>query len=314
MVASVPELMTLLDLEWIDDDLLRGHAPATTLQRVFGGQVLAQALVAGARTVPDDRPPHSLHGYFLRPGDPTVPIVYLVERTRDGGSFTTRRVIARQHGRPIFHMTASFQVVEAGLEHQDVMPEVPEPEGLPTLAERIAASGRPVSPDEWGVLDVRYGGEASDRLQVWLRTVGELPDGAALHAAVLAYASDLTILGTALRPHGIGFEDPRLISASIDHAMWFHRPARADRWLLHDQDTPSASGGRGLGRVLFDDLLARMAAGGVRTALACISLPNDASEGLHRACGFERQGVLREVGRKFDRWIDVVWWQRILAD
>ena len=267
MVASVPELLTLLDLERIDDDVLRGHAPATTLQRVFGGQVLAQALVAGARTVPDDRPPHSLHGYFLRPGNPEVPIVYVVERTRDGGSFTTRRVIARQHGRPIFHMTASFQVVEEGLEHQDVMPVVPEPLGLPTLAERIAASGRPVAPDEWGVLDVRYGGEEADRLQVWLRTISALPDGAALHAAVLAYASDLTILGTALRPHGIGFDEPRLISASIDHAMWFHRPARADRWLLHDQDTPSASGGRGLGRGRMFDQEGRLVATTVQEGL-----------------------------------------------
>ena len=273
MVATVPELMTLLDLERIDDDILRGHAPATTLQRVFGGQVLAQAIIAGARTVPDDRPPHSLHGYFLRPGDPAVPIVYVVERTRDGGSFTTRRVIARQHGRPIFHMTASFQVVEQGLEHQDEMPEVPEPDGLPTLAERIAASGRPVAPDEWGVLDVRYGGEEADRLQVWLRTVSALPDGAALHAAVLAYASDLTILGTALRPHGIGFENPELITASIDHAMWFHRPARADEWLLHDQDTPSASGGRGLGRGRMFDQQGRLVATTVQEGLMRLRRP-----------------------------------------
>ena len=277
MVASVPELLTLLDLERLDDDLLRGHAPATTLQRVFGGQVLAQALVAGARTVPDDRPPHSLHGYFLRAGDPSVPIVYLVERTRDGGSFTTRRVIARQHGRPIFHMTASFQVVEEGLEHQDLMPEVPAPEGLPTLAERIAASGRPVAPDEWGVLDVRYGGEDLDRLQVWLRTISPLPDVPALHAAVLAYASDLTILGTALRPHGIGFEDPRLISASIDHAMWFHRPARADQWLLHDQDTPSASGGRGLGRGRMFDQQGRLVATTVQEGLMRLRRTDPAS-------------------------------------
>ncbi len=273
MVATVPELLTLLDLERIDDDILRGHAPATTLQRVFGGQVLAQAIIAGARTVPDDRPPHSLHGYFLRPGDPAVPIVYVVERTRDGGSFTTRRVIARQHGRPIFHMTASFQVVEQGLEHQDEMPEVPEPDGLPTLAERIAASGRPVAPDEWGVLDVRYGGEEADRLQVWLRTVSALPDGAALHAAVLAYASDLTILGTALRPHGIGFENPELITASIDHAMWFHRPARADEWLLHDQDTPSASGGRGLGRGRMFDQQGRLVATTVQEGLMRLRRP-----------------------------------------
>jgi len=176
VVASVPELISLLALEHVDDDILRGAAPVTTLQRVFGGQVLAQALVAGARTVEDGRPPHSLHGYFLRPGDPAVPIVYVVERTRDGRSFSTRRVIARQHGRPIFHMTVSFQVVEDGLEHQDAMPAVPEPEGLESLADRIRSSGREVSPDEWGVLDVRYADEGRDSLTVWLRTVGTLPD------------------------------------------------------------------------------------------------------------------------------------------
>ncbi|MGD9957170.1 MAG: acyl-CoA thioesterase [Candidatus Nanopelagicales bacterium] len=248
MVASVPELLALLDLERVDDDILRGSAPTTTLQRVFGGQVLAQALVAGARTVPDDRAPHSLHGYFLRPGDPAVPIVYVVERTRDGGSFTTRRVVARQHGRPIFHMTASFQVAEPGFEHQDPLPEVPSPEGLETLAERIARSGREVSPDEWGVLDVRYAVEEPDRFAVWLRAIDHLSDDPLMHAAALAYASDLTLLGTALRPHGVGFEHPGLITASIDHAMWFHRPGRVDGWLLYDQDTPSASGGRGLAR------------------------------------------------------------------
>jgi acyl-CoA thioesterase-2 len=248
MVASVPELLTLLDLERIDDDVLRGHPPTTTLQRVFGGQVLAQALVAGARTVPEDRAPHSLHGYFLRPGDPAVPIVYVVERTRDGGSFTTRRVVARQHGRPIFHMTASFQIVEPGLEHQDAMPDVPPPDGLPTLSERLALATDEVAADEWGVLDVRYAGESPSRVQVWLRTVAHLPDSPLLHSAALAYASDLTLLGTALRPHNIGFNHPELLTASIDHAMWFHRSVRVDDWLLYDQDSPSASGGRGLAR------------------------------------------------------------------
>jgi acyl-CoA thioesterase-2 len=267
VVATVPELLELLDLEHVDDDILRGHAPVTTLQRVFGGQVLAQALVAGARTVPDGRPPHSLHGYFLRPGDPTTPIVYVVERTRDGGSFTTRRVVARQHGRPIFHMTVSFQVEEDGLEHQDAMPDAADPEGLETLVERIRSSGRAVSPDEWGVLDVRYALEERDRLQVWLRAVDRLPDDPVLHAATLAYASDITLLGTALRPHGLGFDNPDLITASIDHAMWFHRPGRVDDWLLYDQDTPTASGGRGLGRGRIFDRGGRLVATTVQEGL-----------------------------------------------
>ena len=270
MVASVPELLTLLDLERIDDDILRGIAPETTLQRVFGGQVLAQGLVAGGRTVPEDRLVHSLHGYFLRPGDPAVPIVYVVERIRDGGSFTTRRIVARQHGRPIFHMTASFQVIEAGLEHQDAMPEVPAPDGLPSHSERIAQrTDTTVSPDEWAALDVRYVTElAGDQdLRVWLRTDGAMPDDPLLHAATLAYASDLTLLGAALRGHGIPMGSPELISASIDHAMWFHRPVRVDDWLLHDQDTPSASGGRGIGRGRVFDLSGRLVATTVQEGL-----------------------------------------------
>jgi acyl-CoA thioesterase-2 len=176
-------------------------------------------------------------------------------------------VIARQHGRPIFHMTVSFQVVEDGLEHQDAMPAVPEPEGLESLADRIRSSGREVSPDEWGVLDVRYADEGRDSLTVWLRTVGTLPDEPVLHAAALAYASDLTLLGTALRPHGLGFENPDLITASIDHAMWFHRPFRTDGWLLYDQDTPSSSGGRGLGRGRIFDRAGRLVATTVQEGL-----------------------------------------------
>jgi len=249
--ATVEGLLALLELEPIDDDIHRGIAPETTLQRVFGGQVLAQALVAGGRTVDDSRDPHSLHGYFLRPGDPAVPIVYVVERTRDGRSFSTRRVIARQHGRPIFHMTASFQVAESGLEHQDPMPPAPHPEELPSLRERMEDRRDGVSPEEWSALDVRYAvpeeGGPQD-LQVWLRTDGAMPDDPLLHAATLAYASDLTLLAAAAVPHRLRMDDPRLVTASIDHAMWFHRPVRVDSWLLHDQESPSASSGRGLGR------------------------------------------------------------------
>ena len=249
MPATVADLVSLLELEQVDDLVLRGVAPETTLQRVFGGQVLAQALMAGGSTVPEERRPHSLHGYFLRPGDPSVPIEYVVENTRDGGSFSTRRVVARQHERTIFHMTASFQIDEDGLEHQDPMPIVAAPDALPRLAERDRA-GDAIKRGEWDALDVRYDveGESEHALRVWLRTAGPMPDGLLLHAAVLAYASDLTLLSAAAAPHDLRFSDPGVVAASLDHAMWFHRPVRTDEWLLHDQESPVASGGRGLGR------------------------------------------------------------------
>ena len=250
MPATVADLVALLELEQVDDLILRGVAPETNLQRVFGGQVLAQALMAGGASVAPDRGPHSLHGYFLRPGDPSIPIVYVVENTRDGRSFSTRRIIARQHGTTIFHMTASFQVHEEGLDHQDPMPDVPAPEELPLLSERPRA-GEAVRRGEWDALEVRYD-DASDHgapeLRVWLRTAGPMPDDPLLHAAVLAYASDLTLLAAVALRHDIRFGDPGVAAASLDHAMWFHRPVRVDEWLLHDQESPSASGGRGLGR------------------------------------------------------------------
>jgi acyl-CoA thioesterase-2 len=266
---SIDELVALLDLETIEIGLYRGRQPQTSLQRVFGGQVAGQALAAAGRTVDSDHDVHSLHAYFLRPGDTSVPIVYDVERVRDGRSFVTRRVVARQHGRPIFVMSASFQVREHGLEHQDVMPEVPGPDELPTLADVLAArTGQDPTAfeTEWAALDVRYvgdtrpGGAMADpahpaAARVWLRAAGSLPDDDLLHRVVLAYASDLTLLGASLVPHGLVIGDPRLMPASLDHAMWFHRPFRADEWLLYDQVSPSASGGRGLsmGRLFSTD-------------------------------------------------------------
>jgi acyl-CoA thioesterase-2 len=250
MPATVADLVALLELEQVDDLILRGAAPETNLQRVFGGQVLAQALMAGGRSVDPGRAPHSLHGYFLRPGDPSIPIVYVVENTRDGRSFSTRRIIARQHGTTIFHMTASFQVHEEGLDHQDPMPSVPDPESLPLLSDRPRAMDA-VRRGEWDALEVHYD-DASDhgaeQLRVWLRTAGPMPDDPLLHMAVLAYASDLTLLAAVALRHDIRFGDPGVAAASLDHAMWFHRPVRVDEWLLHDQESPSASGGRGLGR------------------------------------------------------------------
>jgi acyl-CoA thioesterase-2 len=252
-VAPLDDLVALLDLEPIEVNIFRGLSPDEDRQRVFGGQVAGQALVAAARTVPPDRFVHSLHAYFLRPGDPTVPILYQVDRIRDGRSFTTRRVAAIQHGKAIFHMSASFHVHEEGLEHSVRMPEVPPPESLPTFQERYAHMAEQMGP--WFTrprpIDSRHvpvEGEGSMAQHVWLRADGTLPDDAVLHTCIVTYASDMTLLDTTVLPHGIAWQDGVLQMASLDHAMWFHRPFRADEWLLYSQDTPSAAGGRGLAR------------------------------------------------------------------
>jgi acyl-CoA thioesterase-2 len=267
--SSADELTELLDLETIDLNLFRGIQPDTLLQRVFGGQVAAQALVAGARTVAPEREVHSLHSYFLRPGDTAVPIVYDVERIRDGGSFSTRRIVARQHGRAIYYMTASFQVPEEGFEHQDVMPEVPSPGDSVDMGELFRRRS-PENADEWlrewAALELRYVGdsrpggsipndERPSQSRLWIRVNGELGDDPLLHRAAFTYASDMTLLGSTLVPHGMHVSHPKMQSASLDHTIWFHRPFRADEWLLYDQASPSASGGRGLafGRLFSEE-------------------------------------------------------------
>jgi acyl-CoA thioesterase-2 len=256
--AAVDALVKLLDLEPIEVNIFRGVSPDEERQRVFGGQVAGQALVAAARTVEPGRFVHSLHAYFLRPGDPTVPILYDVDRIRDGRSFSTRRVVAIQHGRAIFNLQASFQVPEEGLDHQDPMPSAPPPESLPDVVERMTPYLEQLG--DWFLrprpIDTRHVDwtppDRSEPLpphqRVWLRADGRLPDDPVLHACVLTYASDMTLLDTALLPHGGSWHDPTLFMASLDHAMWFHRPFRADEWLLYSQDTPSASASRGLGR------------------------------------------------------------------
>ena len=260
MATALDSLVELLDLEVIEVNLFRGVSPDEDRQRVFGGQVAGQALVAAARTVDRDRTVHSLHAYFLRPGDPSVPILYDVDRIRDGRSFTTRRVVAIQHGRAIFNLAASFHVPEPGLDHQLPMPSAPEPESLPTWAERWAPWAERMG--DWyhrpRPIDIRYVDEVAPLerrgrpgcagQQVWLRADGRLDDDPVLHACVVTYASDMTLLDTTLLPHGVSGEEGRLMMASLDHAMWFHRPFRADSWLLYDQDTPSSSAGVGLGR------------------------------------------------------------------
>lgn len=255
--SVVDHLVALLDLEKIEENSYRGVSPRNSTVRVFGGQVAGQALVAAGRTVPVERKVHSLHAYFIRPGDPSVPIVYEVDRIRDGRSFTTRRVVAVQHGNAIFSLSASFQRAEKGLDHSDEMPEAPAPETLPTLTERLRnypqllqyrTQPRPI--------DIRYvndppwvtreTGRHGTRNQVWMRADGKLPDEELLHVCVLTYASDMTLLDSPLARHGVYWDVDKVVGASLDHALWFHRPFRADEWFLYDTETPSASGGRGL--------------------------------------------------------------------
>ncbi|MFI1165225.1 acyl-CoA thioesterase II [Streptomyces sp. NPDC020801] len=264
MSQALQSLLDLLDLERIEQDIFRGQSCSAVVPRVFGGQVAAQALVAAGRTVPEDRHAHSLHAYFLRPGDPGAPIVYTVDRIRDGRSFTTRRVVAVQHGQPIFHLSASFQTFEEGLDHQTPMPLSPDPETLPTSQQRLrgydhlpaqvverfleareAVDLRYVDEPPYG----RFGEPREPHSQVWFRTNGKLDDDPLLHVVLATYVSDMTLLDSVLLAHGRGgWAVGDVVGASLDHAMWFHRPFRADEWLLYDQESPSAHGGRGLGQ------------------------------------------------------------------
>ncbi|MBO1334195.1 acyl-CoA thioesterase II [Streptomyces sp. VRA16 Mangrove soil] len=265
MHQALDSLLDLLDLEQIEEDIFRGQSRSAVVPRVFGGQVAAQALVAAGRTVPADRLAHSLHAYFLVAGDPGAPIVYTVDRIRDGRSFTTRRVVAIQHGQPIFHLSASFQTYEEGLEHQADMPPAPDPESLPTAAEMLPRYADVLGPDRVQkmleareAVDLRYvdappfafvGDPQPPNSQVWFRTNGKLADDPLLHVCLATYVSDMTLLDSVLLAHGRGgWAVGDVVGASLDHAMWFHRPFRADEWLLYDQQSPSASGGRGLGQ------------------------------------------------------------------
>ena len=259
---TLKELLDLLDLEQIEVNIFRGRSPAERQQRVFGGQVAGQALVAAGRTVQPDRSVHSLHAYFIRPGDPSVPIVYDVDRVRDGRSFTTRRVTAIQHGKPIFTLSASFQRPESGPAHHAPMPDAPDPETLPLMRDRMAKVFGDEIADRFvrrRPFDVRHATaltwEAakdpalkSPESRVWLRVDGDLPDDPLLHVCLMTYASDMTLLDTVLLNHGLAWGDNRTMGASLDHAMWFHKPFRADQWLLYAQDTPAAAGARGLAR------------------------------------------------------------------
>ncbi len=263
MTRVLQELVELLALERIEENLFRGQSQDLGWGQVFGGQVLGQALSAATQTVPSERRVHSLHAYFLRPGDAKKPIVYDVDRIRDGQSFTTRRVVAIQAGRPIFNLSASFQLDEQGYEHADAMPQdVPGPDGLPTEheqwtkhAHRIpegararALAERPIVVVPVDPVDQFAPATKGPDHAVWLRAAGSLPDDPALHCYLLAYCSDFSFITTATRPHGVTWVDPRIQIASIDHVMWFHRPFRMDDWNLHVMHSPSASGSRGLVR------------------------------------------------------------------
>lgn len=263
MPAAMQELIAILDLERLEHNLFRGRSPSTSWQRVFGGQTIAQSLVAAQRTVEDGRQVHSLHGYFMLPGDPKTPIVYEVDRIRDGGSFTTRRVVAVQHGRAIFSLEASFQVPEEGLDHQVPMPlDASDPDGLATQQEIISQYGsmvpegvrrywereRPIEMKPVMLQHYTSREKLEPRQNIWIKTTGPVPADHATQCAVLAYMSDMTLLDTSTFAHGRAIFDRDIQAASLDHAMWFHRANPLDDWLLYSQDSPSTSGGRGFTR------------------------------------------------------------------
>jgi len=277
--APAHELVALLDLENLGDDRFRGHSPASAGRHLYGGQVIAQALVAATRTTPADRPLHSLHAYFVLAGDPQVPIDFAVERIRDGRSFTTRRCVATQNGNTIFSLEASYQVREEGFEHAAAMPQTPHPESLEPINELVERfrGFLPTPAEHWMkracALDMRIVAPetlvAPNRLGqfIWFRVKGPLPEDEALHAALLAYLSDMTLLNTALIVHGRNIFDPKIKVASLDHALWLHHAPRVDQWLLYAQESPAASSARGLtfGRIFTQDgrLLASVAQEGL---------------------------------------------------
>ncbi|MBK9267011.1 MAG: acyl-CoA thioesterase II [Polyangiaceae bacterium] len=281
MQRVLSDLIALLALERLDRDLFRGHSQDLGWGAIFGGQVLGQALSAAAQTAPEDRPVHSLHGYFLRAGDVRRPIIYQVDRLRDGKSFSTRRVVAVQEGVAIFSLAASFQVDEGGFEHQDEMPDVPAPEALLSerqmalaIADKLPESLRPIAtaerPIEIRPVEPRNPLRpvvTEPRRYAWYRAIDALPDSPALHRYVLAYASDFAFLGTSMDPHGVSWLSGGMHVASLDHSMWFHRPFRVDEWLLYSVDSPSASGARGLVRGQFFDSKGRLVASAVQEGL-----------------------------------------------
>jgi acyl-CoA thioesterase-2 len=266
MSRTAADLVAILELEKIEEDIFRGYSPANGWKRTFGGQVIAQALMAATRTV-EGRAAHSLHGYFILPGDPEAPIIFEVDRIRDGGSFTTRRVVAVQHGKAIFSLSASFHAAEQGFDHFIPAPEAPDPETLPDVAQLMQSAGRSaeqiqryverISPVELRPISplhrapVSAGELREPKQSQWIRVGGMLPDDPIIHRAALAFLSDMTLLGASVVAHGRSLAEPEIQAASLDHALWLHRPFRADEWLLYVQDSPSAGGARGFNRGLL---------------------------------------------------------------
>ncbi len=283
MSEALSRLVQLLDLERIEVNTFRGRHPVEERQRTFGGQVAAQSLMAAGRTV-DSGSVHSLHSYFLRPGDPSIPILYEVDRIRDGRSFTTRRVVAIQHGRAIYNMQASFHTDEESLEHQIEMPDVPGPETIGRLEDRMKGAGGDI--DEWfkrpHPIDQRFVGELpwsptrnrEPHQQIWIRADGELPDDPLLHACVVTYASDMSLFDAILAPHSIRWDTGNFMGASLDHCMWFHRAPHADEWLLYDTESPIAHGGRGLARGFLFNEVGQLMVSMVQEGLTRIIDPN----------------------------------------
>ena len=291
MTEPLASLLTALDLTdtgaRTSEDIFTGPSQWMPLGRVFGGQVLAQSIVAATRTVEADRHIHSMHGYFLRPGDVNFPITFSVDRIHDGRSFSTRRTQAYQNGLPILSMIASFQTEDSGFEHQDAMPEgLPEPESLPSTATSLEDVRHPVA-QYWASqrpFDMRHvtspiylsvEGEHVAQQAVWFRTIGDMPDDPGLHRAALAYASDYTIMESVMRRHGIAWATPGLKAASLDHAMWWHRPARVDEWLLYVQESPTAGGGRGLSQGRIFSRVGRLVASVAQEATIRLPHPED---------------------------------------
>jgi acyl-CoA thioesterase-2 len=287
MSEALEFLIQLLDLESIEVNVYRGVHPEEERQRTFGGQVAAQSLMAAGRTVSHGRV-HSLHSYFLRPGDPTTPILYEVDRIRDGKSFTTRRVVAIQHGRAIYNMQASFHSDEVSISHQVSMPEVPGPESIASLAERVQGEFGEI--DEWfkrqHPIDQRFIGELpwsknrskDPHQRLWIKADGTLPEDPLLHACVVTYASDMSLFDAILKPHSIQWDNGSFMGASLDHCMWFHHDLRADEWLLYDTESPIAYGGRGLARGFLFSRDGELKVSMVQEGLTRIIKPRTAQE------------------------------------
>lgn len=275
-MSDIDEITQVLDLEQVELDMFRGRTPNKDGRRIYGGQVVAQALTAAYRTI-EGRICCSMHGYFIRPGDPKIPILYMAERDRDGGSFSVRRVVAIQDGKQIFNLAATFQAPEDGLEHQAAMPDVPPPEGLLNEEELHAQAGeegggwtRRVWPVEVRPIDPTHRGDTQPKppiLNVWFRARSPVASDIAVNQCVLAYASDMTLLDASLRPHPVNWDDGALQVASLDHALWFHRPSDLAQWHLYVQDSPSASGGRGFNRGAIYTQDGRLVASATQEAL-----------------------------------------------